>query len=201
VDPLQRGQLRYVLVDARCLYWSVPCLEGLEGFLGFFVELGGSLVLVPSTRYLVDNVRGVAERGDIAESFLGGELETANQSLVLGFVGAAHGSHFLGDCGQHRATIGFLENDPDGALRLALFVGPCASVDEQQVVALLEVIDYEERLNVDITSPRSLATCTSRAAPGSLSRDAAYEVAASVEASLLRALIRADPARTWRSRT
>src|SRR4051794_25008703 len=125
---------------------KLPCLEGAEGFVDFFVELGGSRVLVPSTRYLVDNLRGIAERGDILESFLGGELETANQSVVLGFVGAAHGSHFLGDRGQHRATVGFLENDPDGALRLALFVGSSASVDEQQVVALLEVIDHEEPL-------------------------------------------------------
>ncbi len=109
----------------------MPSLEGLEGFLDFFVELGGSLVLVPSTRYLVDDVRGVAERGDIGESFLGGELETANQSVVLGFVWTADGSHFLGHCGQHRATVGFLENDPDGALRLALFVGSLSSVDEQ----------------------------------------------------------------------
>jgi hypothetical protein len=61
--------------------------------------------------------------------------------VVLGFVGAADGSHFLGDCGQHQATVGFLENDPDGALRLTLFVGSHASVDEQQVVALLEIID------------------------------------------------------------
>jgi hypothetical protein len=53
---------------------KLPSLEGLQGFLDFFVELAGSLVLVPSTRYLVDNVRGVAERGDIGESFLGGEL-------------------------------------------------------------------------------------------------------------------------------
>src|SRR4051812_12881579 len=125
---------------------KLPCLEGLEGFLDFFVELGGSLVLVPRTRYLVDNVRRVAESGDIGESFLGGELETANQSLVLGFVGAAHGSHVLGETGQHGATIGFLENDSNGALRLALFVGSRASVDEQQVVALLEVIDHEEPL-------------------------------------------------------
>jgi hypothetical protein len=66
--------------------------------------------------------------------------------VVLGFVGAAHGSHFLGDSGQHQATVGFLENDPDGALRLTLFVGSRASVDEQQVVALLEVIDHEEAL-------------------------------------------------------
>src|SRR5215207_2075803 len=53
---------------------KLPCLEGLESFLDFFIELGGSLVLAPSTRYLVDDVRGVAERGDIGESFLGGEL-------------------------------------------------------------------------------------------------------------------------------
>jgi hypothetical protein len=121
-------------------------LKGFEGFLDFLAELGGSLVLVPSTRYLIDNVRGVAERGDIRESFLGGELETANQSVVLGFLGAAHGSHFLGDCGQCRATLGFLENDPDGALSLALFAGSLASVDEQQVVALLEIIDHDEPL-------------------------------------------------------
>ena len=49
---------------------KLPCLEGLESFLDFFIELGGSLVLVPSTRYLVDDVRGVTERGDIGESFL-----------------------------------------------------------------------------------------------------------------------------------
>jgi hypothetical protein len=48
---------------------KLPSLEELQGFLDFFVELASSLVLVPSTRYLVDNVRGVAERGDIGESF------------------------------------------------------------------------------------------------------------------------------------
>jgi hypothetical protein len=125
---------------------KLPRLEGFEGFLDFFAEFGGSLVLVPSTRYLVDDVRGVAERGDIGESFLGGELETANQSAVLGFAWTADGSHFLGHSGQYRATVGFLENDPDGALRLALFVGSLSSVDEQQVVALLEVINHEQPL-------------------------------------------------------
>ena len=76
----------------------MPCLEGLEGFLDFFVELGGSLVLVPSIRYLIDDARGVAECGDIAESWsvLGGDLETAYQSAILGFAGTADGSNFLG---------------------------------------------------------------------------------------------------------
>jgi hypothetical protein len=85
---------------------KLPCLEGLEGFDGFFVELGGTLVLFPSTRYLVDDVRGVAERGDIGESFLGGELETAKQSVVFGLVWIADRSDFLGHCGQHSATVG-----------------------------------------------------------------------------------------------
>jgi hypothetical protein len=38
------------------------------------------------------------------------------------------------------------KNDPDGALRLALFVGSLSPVDEQQVVALLEVINHEQLL-------------------------------------------------------
>jgi hypothetical protein len=122
---------------------KLPPLEGLERFFDFVAELGGSLVHVPSTRYLVDNVPVVAERGHIGESFLGGELETVNQGVVLRFEGAAHGSYSLGECGQHLPTVGLAENDPDSAL-LALFVGSDATVDEQQVVALLEVIDHKE---------------------------------------------------------
>ena len=136
---------------------KLPSLEGFEGFLDFFVELGGSLVLVPSTRYLVDDVRGVAERGDIGESFLGGELETANQGVVLGFVWTADGSHFLGHYGQHRATVGFLKNDPYGALRLALFVDSLSSVDEQQVVALLGAINHEQPLPERVAEAGSVA--------------------------------------------
>src|SRR5215207_7002325 len=124
---------------------KLPCLEGLESFLDFFIELGGSLVLAPSTRYLVDDVRGVAERGDRGVVSRR-RVEPANQSAVLGFVWTADGSHFLGHSGQHRATVGFLENNPDGALRLASFVGSLPSVDEEQVVALPEVINHEQLL-------------------------------------------------------
>src|SRR4051812_17212618 len=125
---------------------KLPCLEGLKSFLDFFVELGGSLALVPSIHHLVDEARGVAECGDIGETLLGSELETANQSAVLGFEWTADPADFLGLAPQHLAKVGFPENDPDGALRLALFVGSLSSVDEQQVVALLELINHERLL-------------------------------------------------------
>ena len=57
-------------------------------------ELGGSLVLVPSTRYLVDDVRGVAERGDIGESFSAASLRPRIRAWYSASCGLPRGPTF-----------------------------------------------------------------------------------------------------------
>lgn len=52
-----------------------PFLEGHEGLLDFFAKLGGSRILVPSARYVIDHVHIVGEGGDVEDSSLCGRID------------------------------------------------------------------------------------------------------------------------------